>query len=60
MTNEYETIIAEEPITATDDFYHDEKTLIIHSHINQKGKMVLNKKEASLLLLELYKFINDI
>ena len=32
--------------------------LIIHSHINMHGKMVLNKAEASLLLIELYKFIN--
>jgi hypothetical protein len=36
----------------------DEKTLVIHNYINIRGKMVLNKEEASLLLLELYKFVN--
>lgn len=42
-----------------DDFYNEEKTLIVHNYINMKGKMVLNKEEASLLLLELYKFVNS-
>jgi hypothetical protein len=49
----------EAPVVTIDDFYNDEKTLIIHSHINTKGKMILNKQEASLLLIELYKFINS-
>lgn len=35
----------------------DEDVLVVHSYINGKGKMVLTKDEASLLLLELYKFI---
>jgi hypothetical protein len=35
----------------------DKKTIIIHSHINFKGKMVLNKEEAMLIWLELHKFI---
>ena len=51
--------IIEAPVVTIDDFYNDEKTLIIHSHINTKGKMILNKQEASLLLIELYKFINS-
>lgn len=37
----------------------EEKILVIHNLINLKGKMVLNKAEASLLLIELYKFIED-
>ena len=45
------------PIVEIDDFSHEEKTLIIHSHINTKGKMILTKNEAKLLLIELYKFI---
>lgn len=51
--------IIEEPIVTIDDFHNEEKTLIIHNYINMKGKIVLNKEEASLLLLELYKFINS-
>jgi hypothetical protein len=50
--------IIEVPVVTIDDFYNDEKTLIIHSHINMKGKMILNKQEAGLLLIELYKFIS--
>ena len=50
--------IIEVPVVTVDEFYNDEKTLIVHSHINTKGKMILNKQEASLLLIELYKFIN--
>ena len=51
--------IIEIPVVTVDEFYNDEKTLIVHSHINTKGKMILNKQEASLLLIELYKFINS-
>ena len=51
--------IIEAPVVTVDDFYNDEKTLIIHSYINLKGKMVLNKEEASLLLVELHKFVNS-
>ena len=50
--------IIEAPVVTVDEFYNDEKTLIVHSHINTKGKMILNKQEAGLLLIELYKFIN--
>jgi hypothetical protein len=50
--------IIEVPVVTVDEFYNDEKTLIVHSHINTKGKMILNKQEASLLLIELCKFIN--
>ena len=51
--------IIETPVVTVDDFYSEEKTLVIHSHINMKGKMILNKEKASLLLIELYKFINS-
>lgn len=37
----------------------DGELLILHSHVNTKGKVVLNKEEAALLLIELYKFINE-
>ena len=37
----------------------DIPVLVIHSHINEKGKMVLTKEEAALLLVELYKFVKD-
>ena len=53
------TKMIEQPVVSIDEFYNDEKVLIVHSHINQKGKMILNKEEASLLLLELYKFIKQ-
>ena len=49
----------EAPVVTVDDFYNDEKVIVIHSHINAKGKMILNKEESSLLLVELYKFINS-
>ena len=55
---EIENII-EYPIVEIDNFSHDEKVLIVHSHINMKGKMVLTKDDASLLLIELYKFITN-
>ena len=57
--NETKDKYIESPIVTVDDFYNDEKTLIIHNYINLKGKMVLNKQEASLLLLELYKFVKS-
>jgi hypothetical protein len=49
----------EAPVVTIDEFYNDEKTLIVHSYINRAGKMILNKQQASLLLIELYKFINS-
>lgn len=49
----------EQPVVTIDDFYCDEKVLVVHSHINLKGKMILNKDEAALLLIELYKFIKS-
>jgi len=53
----YETNFIESPVVSVDDFFGEERNLVIHSHINEKGKMVLNKAEAALLLLEIYKFI---
>ena len=59
MKHQTENKLIEAPVVTVDDFYSEEKTLIIHNYINMKGKMILNKEEASLLLLELYKFINS-
>ena len=55
MENEVKMI--EYPIVSIDNFYNDEEVLIIHSHINNKGKMILTKDEALLLIGELYKFV---
>jgi hypothetical protein len=52
-----ETKMIEQPVVSIEEISIDERVLVVHSHINLKGKMVLNKGEASLLLLELYKFI---
>ena len=56
MSSEKETKIIENPVVTIDNFYNTEKTLVIHSHISQ-GKMLLNKEEALLLLVELYSFV---
>jgi hypothetical protein len=53
-----ETQIIEVPVVTIDEFYNDEKVLIVHSYKNEKGKMILNKQEAGLLLIELCKFIS--
>ena len=50
---------AEAPVVTIDDFVRERKTLTVHSYINTKGKMVLTRDETALLLIELYKFIND-
>ncbi len=50
----------EAPIVSISNYCpNGEEKLIIHNLINLKGKMVLNKPEAALLLIELYKFINS-
>lgn len=59
MSYETDNKIIESPVVTIDDFYNEEKTLTVHNYINMKGKMVLNKEEASLLLIELYKFVNS-
>jgi hypothetical protein len=56
MTQENQII--EVPVVTIDEFYNDEKVLIVHSYKNEKGKMILNKQEAGLLLIELCKFIS--
>lgn len=56
---DYKTKMIEQPVVTVDDFYNEEKVLTIHSHINYKGKMILNKEEATLLILELCKFVNS-
>ena len=35
----------------------DKETFILHNYVNLKGKLVLDRAKASLLLIELYKFI---
>ena len=32
---------------------------VLHNMINRKGKLVLSKEEASLLYIELHKFLDD-
>lgn len=44
------------PVVSIDD---NRVHLVIHSHINMYGKMVLSKAEAALLLIELYNFIKS-
>lgn len=43
----------------TFDYFGGKKIMNIHSYINNKSKMVINKDEACLLLIELHKFINS-
>jgi hypothetical protein len=61
MENIYQPKMIEAPVVTVDDFYgyNDNDRLVIHSHINEKGKMILNKEEACLLLVELYRFIKQ-
>lgn len=47
------------PVVSIDVFSNKEPVLIIHNYVNMHGKIVLNKAEASLLLIELYKFIKN-
>lgn len=55
----YEPKYIEQPVVSVHNSSEEGHMLVIHSHINQKGKMILSKDEASLLLLELYKFIQN-
>ena len=55
----YEPKYIEMPVVSVHDSSEEGPMLVIHSHINQKDKMILSKDEASLLLLELYKFIEN-
>ena len=55
---EQENQFIEIPDVSIDANTYNEKVLVIHSHINTKGKMILNKQEAGLLLIELSKFIS--
>jgi hypothetical protein len=55
--------IIESPVVSIKDFYDEfydfsEKLMIIHTNVAE-GKVILNKKEASLLLIELNKFIKS-
>ena len=55
----YEPKYIEQPVVSVHDSGEQGPMLVIHSYINQKGKMILSKDEASLLFLELYKFIEN-
>lgn len=55
----YTSNIIEAPIVTIDNFYHEEKTLIVHNCISQGGKLFLNKIQAVLLMAELKKFIES-
>ena len=48
----------EVPIVEKFNSYGQPK-LVISSHINERGRMILNKEEAVLLMAELYNFIKD-
>ncbi len=56
MENE-KTIIA--PVVTVDELNHDYRTLIIHSHINFMGKMVLNEN-GSLFFQIMVREMNDL
>lgn len=57
MTQEKDYIV--KPVTTIDNFYHNTPRIVIHSHINYKGKMHLSKAEAALLIIELWEFVNS-
>jgi len=59
MNNSSINKMIETPVTSIEGLLEEELRLVIHSHINAKGKMVLNKEEAALLMIELYKFTNS-
>jgi hypothetical protein len=37
---------------------NDKECITVHNYTNLKGRIVLDKAEASLLMIELWKFIN--
>ena len=37
---------------------NDKESITVHNYVNLKGKIVLDKSKASLLMIELWKFIN--
>ena len=54
----YETKYIEQAVVSVHQHSEiGEKVLVVHSYINYKGKMILTKEEAMLLLVELYKFV---
>jgi hypothetical protein len=53
------TDIIETPIIEIIKDDPENERLIIHNLIHNSGKMILSKEQASFLLIELYKFIND-
>ena len=60
MITETNEIYVEAPVVTIDKSNGLEEILVVHTYINHdRGKMFLNKAEAGLLLLELYKFIKN-
>jgi hypothetical protein len=55
----YEPKYIEQPVVSVHDSGEQGPMLVVHSYINQKGKMILTREEASLLFVELYKFLKD-
>lgn len=47
----------EAPVVTIDNYNDYDQRITIHNLINLKGKMVLNKQQASLLYIELHNFI---
>jgi len=48
--------LLEQPVVTLSN---DNEVLTIHNCINMKGKMVLTKAQASLIYIELHKFITN-
>lgn len=60
MITETNKIYVEAPVVTIDKSNGSEEILVVHTYINHnRGKMFLNKDEAALLLIELYKFIKN-
>lgn len=60
MNTETNEIYVEAPVVTIDKSNGSEEILVVHTYINHDSrKMFLNKAEAGLLLLELYKFIKN-
>jgi hypothetical protein len=60
MITETNKIYVEAPVVTIDKSNGSDEILVVHTYINHnRGKMFLNKDEAALLLIELYKFIKN-
>jgi len=55
----YESNLIEAPVWEVDKFYHEDPTFILHNYVNTKGKLLVNKIEAALLMAALKEFIEN-